>query len=159
MIALDPSIAPQKIEPTPLTSHEIFKDHSPCIALSNESNEWKRGVILNRITKEDYNVLFIDTLDEHSINRHNIRRCSEEHLKMPLRYMKVRLHKLLPNKRYRDADICRELKLVLGSHCLQVSVRKPNLDPPRIRLFKLPTDGKKPEDPVYEKLIHENYYK
>lgn len=133
--------------------------NSPCIAFSKELKEWKRGIISGIRSRRDYEVLFIDTLERVTMNRSSVQECPEEYLKMPVSYAKVRLHKISPRIRNRDADICRELQQVLGSQHFEVNVRKENATPPTVRLYVLRTDEQKSKVLAYSELIERNFYK
>lgn len=137
--------------------NKVLLQNSPCIA--RKSGEWKRGIISEIRSRKDYEVLFVDTLEKFTMSRSLVQECPEEYLKTPLNYAKVRLHKILPRIRNRDADICRQLEHVLGSQHFEANVRRENATPPTARLYVLRTDGQKSKVLAYTELVERNFYK
>ncbi|XP_065077075.1 tudor domain-containing protein 6-like [Ochlerotatus camptorhynchus] len=131
-----------------------IETNMPCLALFPEDGFWYRALIDEYFPERaEARVYYVDYLNKETVNVRDILKCPVSLRKVPLRVMKVKLHKLRANTRMRDGDVTNKLVELVESKRLYARIMAHN-SVVEVELF---TDSRC-NQLVYRQLIKDKYY-
>lgn len=105
-----------------------------CLAPYHKDKCYYRAVIMDRISKKQVRIRFVDYLNEEVVECDTLRECSAELVNQPLKHLIVKLHGVKPTKRIRDFDIKGQLEDLIGDTVTAFVVKNDTI--PTVRLYE-----------------------
>lgn len=131
-----------------------IKTKMPCLAKFTQDGYWYRALVVKHFPdRGEARVLYVDYLNEETVNVRHILKCPSSLRKVPLRNVQIKLHALQVNSRLRKSDATMKLvELIEGKRLYaKVVAQNPALE---VELF---TDSKCGRL-VYHQMIKERYF-